>query len=668
MNKLFSPIDILNGVGVKREKLLRKLNITTPYDLLYHIPRSYTDFSHTVQICDGVLDENNCIKTKIIRKLRTIITARTEIFKALCTDGEVSFEISIFGNKYLFETLTEGEEYYAYGKLSQYYDKFQLSISHIIPVTSQNLIQPVYPLTSGLTSAMLQTNVNECLTIAENELIDYMPLDILEKYSLCDLLTALRNVHFPISYDSLEMARKRLAFDELLMLQLGMQFIKYSNGEKTEYIMQKTDFPELFPFELTNAQKKAIKEISEDLCCDVPMNRLLQGDVGSGKTAVAAYAMYFAVKNNCQVAFMAPTEILAVQHYNTVKEFLGDKLRICLLTGALSVKEKNECKKAIEKGEYDVIIGTHALFQKSVEYKNLGLVIMDEQHRFGVAQRTALIEKGQAPHRLVMSATPIPRTLGLVLYGDLDITILDELPKNRLAIETFAVTGKLRQRAFGFIKKQLELKHQAYIVCPAIEESDDLKSVIQYCNEISQKDFRDYNVALLHGKLTAAQKDEVMTAFKNGETDILVATTVVEVGVDVPNSTIMIIENADRFGLSQLHQLRGRVGRGKDQSYCVLVTDNPSEEVRDRLKIFCKLTDGFKIAEEDLKQRGPGDFFGKEQHGLPKLKIADIASDMELVNITQTVAKDILTADKTLEKHHALKIEVMRMTSKMKNG
>lgn len=667
MNKLFSSIDTLNGVGIKREKFLRKLDVNTPYDLLYHIPRSYIDYSHTQPVFDIKIGENCCVRSKIIRKLSPNLTAKIEIYKALATDGEASFELTIFGNKYLFETLTDGEEYYAYGKLSQYYDKIQLIAAHIVPITAENLIQPVYPLTNGLTSNMLQTNVRESLNIAKNELSDYMPTEITEKYELCDLMTALQNVHFPVSYDGLEIARKRLAFDELLFLQLGMQFLKYNNGETTDFELKPVDMPNLFPFELTNAQKNAIAEITADLCRNIPMNRLLQGDVGSGKTAVAAYAAYFAVQGKCQIALMAPTTILATQHYNTFCDLLGKKAKICLLTALLSTKEKNAVKNQIKNGEFDIIIGTHALFQKSVEYQKLGLVIMDEQHRFGVAQRAALISKGNAPHRLVMSATPIPRTLGLVIYGDLDITIINELPKDRIPIETFAVTGKLRERAFGFIKKQLNLKHQAYVVCPAIEESEELNSVVEYCEMLSHGYFRNYRVSLLHGKLPAEQKDAVMTAFKNNEIDILVATTVVEVGVDVPNATIIMIENADRFGLSQLHQLRGRVGRGKDKSYCVLISDNPVEEVRDRLKIFSKLNDGFQIAEEDLKNRGPGDFFGKEQHGLPKLKIADIASDMELINATQTCAKEILEDDPKLEKHHALKVEVMRMTARLKS-
>jgi ATP-dependent DNA helicase RecG len=666
MNKLFSPIDTLNGVGVKREKLLRKLNITTPYDLLYHIPRSYIDYSHTTKILDANLNENVCVRSKIQRKMNPIQTARIDIFKALANDGETPFEVTIFGNRYLFETLTTEEEYYVYGKLSVYFDKFQLTAVHIVPITAENLIQPVYPLTGGLTSSMLQTNVKESLDIAQREITDYLPEEILEKYNLCELLTAMRNVHFPVNYDSLDIARKRLAFDELLILQLGMQFIKISNGEKTKFAMEKIEIPNLFSFELTNAQKNAIKDITEDLQKPTPMNRLLQGDVGSGKTAVAAAAAYFAVKNGCQVAIMVPTEILAIQHYNTFCELLEGEVNICLLTGSVPAKEKTIIKNKIKKAEVDIIIGTHALFQKSVEYNKLGLVIMDEQHRFGVAQRAALIEKGEVPHKIVMSATPIPRTLGLVIYGDLDITILNELPKNRLPIQTFAVTGKMRERAFGFVKKELDAKHQAYIICPAIDESEDLQSVEEYCENISKGYFHGYKVALLHGKLSAVQKENAMNSFKNGEIDILVATTVVEVGVDVPNATIMLIENADRFGLSQLHQLRGRVGRGKDQSYCVLVTDNPSEDVRERLRVFSKVTDGFEIAQEDLKHRGPGDFFGKEQHGLPNLKIADIASDMELIETTQTCAKAIM--QEGLDNYHALKIEVMRMTAKMKNA
>ena len=451
-----------------------------------------------------------------------------------------------------------------------------------------------------------------------------------------------------------------------------MLMLKGRNKQKTAIKMSSDTNVEILyqtiPFELTNAQKQAISEICADLCSSVPMNRLLQGDVGSGKTAVAAAACYFAYLNGCQSALMAPTEILAIQHYNTLCEFLGPLgVQVCLLTGSLTAKKKNAVKEQIQNGEISVVVGTHAIIQKSTVFKKLGLVITDEQHRFGVEQRAALAEKGGSPHKLVMSATPIPRTLALIIYGDLDISILNELPKGRAKIETFAVTGKLRERAYNFIRDRLNENKQAYIVCPMIDENDnDLIAVTTYAQKLQEGAFSGYNVGLLHGRMSSADKERVMNDFRNGDIDLLISTTVVEVGVDVPNAVVMMIENSDRFGLSQLHQLRGRVGRGMAQSYCILVTDNINDDVKHRLRIMSSTTDGFKISEEDLKLRGPGDFFGKKQHGLPQLKIADIAGDMELMKTTQMVARRIIDEDSELKlpKNGGLRVEVIRLFAK----
>ncbi|MBR3025445.1 MAG: ATP-dependent DNA helicase RecG, partial [Oscillospiraceae bacterium] len=478
------------------------------------------------------------------------------------------------------------------------------------------------------------------------------------------------NIHVPENMDAMKRSRYRLAFDELLNLQLGMRMLRHRNSDAAAGCVMSADvsvdeFRDGLPFTMTGAQSAAVDDIVKDMCGKRPMNRLLQGDVGSGKTAVAAAACFFAVKNSCQCALMAPTEILASQHFRTLSGFLTPfGIRVCELTGSMTARQKNTVKAAIEAGEYDVVVGTHAVIQKDVVFKKLALVITDEQHRFGVGQRNALAMKGENPHRLVMSATPIPRTLAMMIYGDLDISIINELPAGRMPVETYAVTGGYRERAYEFIRKHVSEGRQAYIVCPVIEQSEtELKSAVEYRENIELKYFPEFRVGLLHGKMTPAEKDEVMNDFKEGRTDILVSTTVVEVGVDVPNAVVMMIENADRFGLSQLHQLRGRVGRGKEKSYCILVTDSHSEEAKKRLKIISSLTDGFKISEEDLKLRGPGDFFGNRQHGLPELKIADLAADTHMLALTSAAAEKIIKADPelTLPENNGLRGEVMRL-------
>ena len=429
-----------------------------------------------------------------------------------------------------------------------------------------------------------------------------------------------------------------------------------------------SDFIESLPFELTGDQKKASAEIIDDLCSDTPMNRLLQGDVGSGKTAVASIACYFATKNGIQSALMAPTEILASQHYRTLSGFLEPfGVRVCLLTGSMTAKKKSRIRAEISAGNYDVIIGTHAIIQKDVEYKSLGLVITDEQHRFGVSQRSALAEKGDMPHKLVMSATPIPRTLALMIYGDLDISVIAQLPKGRKPVKTYAVTGKMRSRVFNYVRKYLDDEKQAYIVCPMIEDSEsELFAVKSYAENVMKSDLKGYNVEILHGKMSAQEKESVMQKFHDGETDVLICTTVVEVGVDVPNASVMVIENAERFGLSQIHQLRGRVGRGQSESSCILITDNTSEECIHRMQIMSKTNDGFEISEEDLKLRGPGDFFGNAQHGLPPMKIADLSCNIQLMNDARQCAMEIIADDPLLEKsyNNSLRMEVIRLFDK----
>ncbi|MBQ9078759.1 MAG: ATP-dependent DNA helicase RecG, partial [Ruminococcus sp.] len=594
------------------------------------------------------------------------------ICKAAASDGRDDILIVIYNNVYGFQALKEGETYYMYGKVSGNLLRKEITAPVHIRADEKILIQPVYRLTQGLSVSMVRTNMRQALNLLHDESIETLPESIISRYGLSPLGWALENIHFPESEAASETARKRLAFDELLKLQLGMSMMKSRSRWNTAFKMDENvdyqEFERNLPFEMTGDQQKAVREIISDMCRDIPMNRLLQGDVGSGKTAVAAAACYFAAKNGVQAALMAPTEILATQHFRTLEGFLEPfGVKVCLLTGSLTAKKKAAVREQIEQGEIDVIVGTHAIIQKDVNYKSLALVITDEQHRFGVAQRAALAEKGNSPHKLVMSATPIPRTLALIIYGDLDISAITQLPKGRSPVETYAVTGKLRSRAFGFVRKKLDEGRQAYVVCPMIEDSEsDLFAVKSYAEDAANGNLKGYSTALLHGRMSAAEKDRTMKKFREGEIQVLICTTVVEVGVDVPNAAVMVIENAERFGLSQLHQLRGRVGRGQHESSCILITDNTSDECVKRMKIMSSTTDGFKISEEDLKMRGPGDFFGSAQHGLPPLKIADIACNMELMNMAQNCARELLSADPTLSKpeHRALKMDVLRLFEK----
>lgn len=669
---LFTEIEYLKGVGKARGEKYRKLGITSPYELIYHIPRAYLDFRCHVPVQQAVLNEYNVLKLTVFRKMPPQrVRGGLVICKAAATDGIDDILIVVYNNVYGFNALKEGETYYMYGKVTGNFLRKEITSPVYISEREEVLIQPVYPLTQGLSVNMLRQNMKQALEIMKTEPFETLPSEILRKYDLCPLMYALENIHFPESDEAAETARRRLAFDELLKLQLGMSMMKTRSRRNTAYRMNSVDmsaFEEGLPFELTEAQKRAVSEITADLCRDVPMNRLLQGDVGSGKTAVAAAACYFSVKNGAQAALMAPTEILASQHYKTLSGFLEPfGISVCLLTGSLTAKKKTALREEIASGKIDVIVGTHAIIQKDVEYRSLGLVITDEQHRFGVAQRAALAEKGDAPHKLVMSATPIPRTLALIIYGDLDISAINQLPKGRKPVQTYAVTGKLRHRAFNFVRQRLDEGRQAYVVCPMIEDSEsDLLAVKSYAENAAEGDLKGYSLALLHGKMKAAEKDRVMRKFHDGEIQVLVCTTVVEVGVDVPNAAVMVIENAERFGLSQLHQLRGRVGRGEWESSCILITDNTGEECRRRMKIMSSTTDGFKISEEDLKMRGPGDFFGSAQHGLPPLKIADIACNMELMSMAQECAHELLADDPQLGKpqNRALKMDTLRLFNK----
>ncbi len=640
----------LKGVGPKRAELLKKLGIETVRELVYHIPRSYIDFTSPVPIAQTLLEEMNVIKVRVYKKRPPdLIRKNMKIFRVICTDGADDITIVIYNSQYLYNSLKEDCDYILYGKVTGNLISKEMSSPMILEASSEDRILPIYPLTAGISMGIMRSCVKNALERLTQGDCETLPQSVRVKHGLIPAEEALKKIHFPADSSEISSARKRLAFDELLTLQLGMLALRERSRELTSYSLSPKSLSPYYsslPFELTNAQKKAIEECCADMTMGSPMNRLILGDVGSGKTAVAAACCYFAYLNGCQSCLMAPTEILADQHYATLCGFLEPLgVRIVLLKGSMSAKKKSQIKQAIANGEYDLAVGTHALIQQSTEFKNLAIVITDEQHRFGVAQRDALVKKSVNPHRLVMSATPIPRTLALMIYGELDISLLGELPKGRLKIETYAVTGKLRERAYGFVKKQLQAGNQAYIVCPAIEDSEtgtqELKSVKSYAKTLSEGAFKGYRIEVLHGQLPADKKETIMRDFKDGKTDILVSTTVIEVGVDVPNATVMLIENADRFGLSQLHQLRGRVGRGKLQSYCILITDNVNEESRKRLKALTATSDGFEISEMDLKLRGPGDFFGEAQHGLPRLKIADIAADSELLSAAGSEAKHL---------------------------
>ena len=662
-SELEKPMTYLKGVGPKRAETYEKMGIKTVYDLLCHYPRDYIDLTVTTPISDAPINEQSVIRCTVVKKMpEARIRKGLSVFKAVVTDGTADLTVVIYNSGFLFASLKLDEEYYLIGKVTGTFIRKEMNSPLIFPGNTAEKLQPVYRLTEGLSQQMLRQTIRNAFDSCRNFIFEPMPKEITAGNNLCSEQFAMANIHFPKDFHSYQLAKKRLVFDELLVLQLGMAMLRNKSREETAHRLKNVHMREFYdslPFELTSCQKQAAADCIADMQKQFPMNRLVQGDVGSGKTAVAASAAYFVYKNGCQSALMAPTEVLAAQHFETLKGFLEPLgVKVALLTGSLSPKQKQTVKQGIQGGEFDVIVGTHALVQQSTEFKNLALVITDEQHRFGVRQRALLAQKGRAAHKLVMSATPIPRTLAMMIYGDLDISVLNELPKGRQPVDTYAVTGKLRERAFNYVKKHLEQGRQGYVVCPMIEESDSaLQDVQTYAKKLKEGALQDYRVGLLHGKLASDKKEKIMADFKAHKIDILVSTTVVEVGVDVPNATIMVIENADRFGLSQLHQLRGRVGRGQFKSDCVLITDNVNETTKKRLKILSSTTDGFKISEEDLKLRGPGDFFGDRQHGLPKLKIADMSEDMGVLKLAQSIAGQLIDADPALERpeHRGLK-------------
>lgn len=672
MLNLDSNIQFIKGVGEKRAKLFNSLGIFCVDSLIHFYPRKYEDWSASKKLEAVKSGETVSIKATLITPVKEAMIRRgLTLFKCKFSDGKNVISVTIFNNKYLAKSLRIYEDYYLYGKIEKSLLNFSMNSPKIEKAENILAIQPVYPakekLTSRSISKIMKTALDELGEIEET-----LDDEIMQKYSLISLDKAIRNIHFPNSADDYLPARKRLIFEELLTLQLGLLKLKSNKKSETALVIKddySSEFEKLLPFNLTNAQKRTISECLQDMKSKYPCNRLVQGDVSSGKTAVAASLIYSVIKNGYQATMMAPTEILATQHYESLLKILAPAgINIRLLTGSTPAKEKKEIKKALFDGEIDLIIGTHALIQNDVAFKNLALVITDEQHRFGVKQRAQLAEKGEDVHTIVMSATPIPRTLGLILYGDLDISILDELPPGRQEIRTDVVDSRYHKRLYKFIKDAIARGEQCYIVCPAVEENEtNIKSAEELADELANGEFKGYNLGILHGKMKPKDKEAIMKSFASGKVSLLVATTVVEVGVDVPNATIMVIENAERFGLSTLHQLRGRVGRGNKKSYCVLVSDAKGETARERLMTMKKYSDGFKIADTDLKLRGPGDFFGSRQHGLPELKIADMVEDMDTLQNAQECAKSILRNDFSLSNHPALKNQMNKMFEKIKN-
>ncbi len=671
MPSLFEmDITKLKGVGEKRAALFRKLGAPTVGDLLRLYPRAYEDWSQRVSIRDSVLNEIAVINATVVKTpTEQRIKGGKLLYKVLVSDGASDLELVFFNNRYIPVLLRAGETYLFRGKVTGTFLRRQMTAPEFLPKEKGRAMIPIYPATQGLTSRNIAAAVREALKLLPDPVNDPMPPALREEYKLCHLGYALEQIHFPTSEHELETAKFRLVFEEFLVLQLGLMGIKSGRRSENLHVVP-ADFPEdfvkLLPFMLTGAQRRSIEEAAADMAGRYPMNRLIQGDVGSGKTAVAAALCWMVIRSGMQAALMAPTEILAAQHFSSLSALLEPAgIHCALLTGSVKAGERRKLSAALKDGEVQLVIGTHALLGDTVEFQNLGLVITDEQHRFGVNQRSALAQKGASPHLLVMSATPIPRTLALMIYGDLDISVLDELPPGRQKIDTYLIDSAKRQRAFGYIKRHLEQGRQGYLICPLIDQDENgMMSVTQY-EELVRKAFPGVSIGALHGKMKAREKERVMNAFSTGETQLLISTTVVEVGVDVPNAVIMLIENAERYGLSQLHQLRGRIGRGTYKSTCILVTDQKNEETLKRLRLFRDTSDGFKIAEADLKLRGPGDFFGQRQHGLPQLKIADMTGDMRVLKQAQTCAKKLFSSGSlNAPEYRGLRGEIRRLFAK----
>ena len=670
------PLKFYKGVGEKRAQLFEKLGVDSSDALLRYYPREYEDWSECVSVEEAKANADRgevcCIRATVASQVNSVrLRGNRTLYSARAVDeaGD-GFRVTFFNNSYIPQLLVKGSVYIFRGKLFVGSKGAEMTSPMFRSGDCAGIV-PVYRATEGLPSRQIAKVVEQVLAEIPEDLADPLPESIRAKYRLCHIRYALTQIHFPDDSETLATARERLVFEELLILQLGLLRLKgRRRGEAGHRITEdhSEEFWKMLPFEPTNAQKRAAAEAIGDMSAEgQPMSRLLQGDVGSGKTAVAAAICYTAAKNGIQSALMAPTEILAEQHFRSFAGLLEPcGIRVGLLTGSMTAAQKRNTRELAALGMIDVLIGTHALLSDGVEFASLGLVITDEQHRFGVNQRGALAAKGKNPHVLVMSATPIPRTLALIIYGDLDISVLDEMPKGRIPVSTYFVDSGKRERAYNFVKKHVADGYQGYVICPLVEEgenSGDMKAAQSYAESLSDSYLKGCRIGLLHGRMKGNEKDAVMQAFAAGELDVLVSTTVVEVGVNVPDAVIMIIENAERFGLSQLHQLRGRVGRGSVQSYCILISDAKNDAAVSRLRIMCGTNDGFVIANEDLKQRGPGDFFGSRQHGLPDMKIADMMTDMQIFTAAQQAAKDILSDDPDLTKRENLGLseEVSRL-------
>lgn len=660
--RINDSIKILKGIGPKKELEFSKLNIKKIEDLIYFFPKSYQDRTEikSLSMCNDQEHTGIVVKIKGFSKDIYIRGKRLTITKAIIEDKGTIGEAIWFNMPFIKNTLKTGEIYYLYGKIKKKFNHIQIETPDYkrIDVSAfhgQGII-PIYKLTSKLKQKEIRKFIDLALVGVMGQIEEYLPSKLRHKFNLCEINFALENIHFPKDFHNYRIARKRLVFDEFFLIQMALKLIKKKNKERSNGIILKThpkidQFIRHLPYQLTNAQKNVINDIKNDFTSGKIMNRLIQGDVGSGKTIIAAIALLIASLNGYQGAMMVPTEILANQHYLTLRQlFIEFNINICLLTGNINNKDKIKIIEKISEGKIDIIIGTHAIIQEGVNFNKLGLVITDEQHRFGVKQRALLNNKGDNTHVMVMTATPIPRTLSYILYGDLDISIIDELPPGRKKVETHFIKSTLEKRLYNFIQKQVKHGRQVYIVCPLVEESNNIEaqSVIQLKEYLQENYFRNEKLSYIHGKLKNSEKDDIMQQFKEGLIDILISTTIIEVGVNVPNASIMVIQNAERFGLAQLHQLRGRVGRGSYQSYCFLITDNNNDVTKERMKIMTKTNNGFIIAEKDLIIRGPGEFLGVRQHGLPELKIGNLINDTEILSIAKKACEEVLVKEHEL--------------------
>ena len=668
MLDLNKDVKYVKTVGPNRVKLLNKLNIYTLKDLIEYYPRDYEDRSKPKNLYECIDGEEVLFEAMATGRINEMHKGRMTISRLIVKDQTGTCYITWFNQGYLRDKFQPGRMYRFFGKISNKNGRLEMNspvYDEIDQSKNTGKIIPIYPLTFELKQNTLRRIIENGLLEVKGQLPETLPEYILKENNLWDINNTIERIHFPIEFSDFNKARERLVFEELLTMQLALLKLKNNYEHETDGIQFSKDVHmsnviNMLPFRLTKAQLRVLEEIDRDMESNKPMNRLLQGDVGSGKTVVAMIAAYKAVKSGYQATIMAPTAILASQHLESFKGILDEfGIRTELLISNVTKKKKAEILEKLQSGEIDVLIGTHAILEENVVFKNLGLVVTDEQHRFGVKQRSTIAAKGQNPDIIAMSATPIPRTLALILYGDLDISIIDELPPNRKKIETFAVRKNMEERVNNFIKKQIAEGRQAYIVCPLVEENEDLEglqSVVELAEKYQKETFSEYKVAYLHGKMKPKEKDEIMQRFKYGEIQILIATTVIEVGVNVPNASIMVVENAERFGLAQLHQLRGRVGRGEYQSYCILKYEGNGETIRQRMKVMCDTNDGFIISEKDLELRGSGDFFGTEQHGLPEFKIANLFEDMAVLKKVQGLALKIMEDDPLLEKEKNAKL------------